>query len=160
MRGGVDAATLGRRISALEQMDLASLRSEWIRVVGTNPHLRLSADLLRRGVAHRQQEAAYGSCPPATLRLLAAAARQTSSSQPAGSALKPGTTLIREWHSRTYTVCALDDGFLYDGRHFASLTVIAREITGAAWSGPRFFGVTASAAFRRRVEGQDAQPTG
>jgi hypothetical protein len=27
-------------------------------------------------------------------------------------------------------------------RHYGSLTVIAKRITGAHWSGPRFFGLT------------------
>jgi hypothetical protein len=35
-----------------------------------------------------------------------------------------------------------DDGFEYEGRHYRSLTVIAERITGAHWSGPRFFGVS------------------
>ena len=47
--GITDAAALCRRISAVEQMDLIALRREWVRVVKTSPHLRLSADLLRRG---------------------------------------------------------------------------------------------------------------
>ena len=57
--------------------------------------------------------------------------------------MKAGTTLIREWHGRTHTVSVTAEGFDYEGRRYSSLTSIAREITGAAWSGPRFFGVTA-----------------
>ena len=30
----------------------------------------------------------------------------------------------------------------YEGQHYRSLTVIAERITGAHWSGPRFFGLT------------------
>ena len=39
------------------------------------------------------------------------------------------------------TVTVLDEGFEFDGRLYSSLTQIAREITGTAWSGPRFFGL-------------------
>ena len=38
-------------------------------------------------------------------------------------------------------MCVLDEGFEYEGKTFPSLTAIAFEITGAHWSGPRFFGL-------------------
>jgi hypothetical protein len=62
--------------------------------------------------------------------------------------VKPGTTLVREWHGRTHTIRALETGFEYDSKHYSSLTKIAREITGAAWSGPRFFGLVKVRAAR------------
>ena len=34
-----------------------------------------------------------------------------------------------------------EDGFEYAGKAFPSLTKIAHAITGAHWSGPRFFGL-------------------
>ena len=139
--GAADVAALDRRIGALEDMDLAALRREWVRVVKTSPQLRLSADLLRRGIAHRLQEQAFGRCPPSTVRRLAAAAHATPSGPQSGAAPKAGTTLVREWHGRSYTVRVLEDGFEYHGRRYASLTKLAHEITGAAWSGPRFFGL-------------------
>jgi hypothetical protein len=40
-----------------------------------------------------------------------------------------------------YGVAVLDDGYEYEGEVYASLTRIARIITGAHWSGPRFFGL-------------------
>ena len=152
-----DAAALHRRIAALEQMTLDDLRTEWRRVIKTSPQCRLSADLLRRCVAHRLQEAACGGCSRQTMRKLAAAASRHNTTPEAAISLKTGTSLVREWHGRTYIVHVLEDGLLYEGQHFASLTGIAREITGAAWSGPRFFGVAgASTAFRSRAEGQVA----
>ena len=59
----------------------------------------------------------------------------------AGTRLKPGTRLVREWNGRTYTVTITEDGFAYNGMTYSSLTKIARIITGAHWSGPRFFGL-------------------
>jgi hypothetical protein len=35
----------------------------------------------------------------------------------------------------------VEDAFLWRGRTWRSLSVIAREITGTRWSGPRFFGL-------------------
>jgi Protein of unknown function (DUF2924) len=56
--------------------------------------------------------------------------------------LKAGTTLVRQWRGHTHTILVHEDGFEYEGERYRSLTVIAERITGAHWSGPRFFGVT------------------
>jgi hypothetical protein len=58
-----------------------------------------------------------------------------------GLALKPGARLVREWHGRTHTVTVTEDGFEFAGTSHSSLTKIAKKITGAHWSGPRFFGL-------------------
>ncbi len=65
--------------------------------------------------------------------------------------LRPGSRLIRQWQGRTHVVDVVDDGFSYDGRNFSSLTAIAFEITGARWSGPRFFGLNRSKTDSLRV---------
>jgi hypothetical protein len=59
--------------------------------------------------------------------------------------LKPGTRLLREWQGRKHTVIVLEHGFEYEGERYLSLTQIARRITGAHWSGPRFFGLRKAA---------------
>ena len=56
------------------------------------------------------------------------------------SSLRPGSRLVREWNGRSHHVHVLDNGFAFKGRVYRSLSAIAREITGAHWSGPRFFG--------------------
>ena len=38
-------------------------------------------------------------------------------------------------------VIVVEDGFDYEGERYRSLTQIAGRITGAHWSGPRFFGI-------------------
>ena len=58
-----------------------------------------------------------------------------------GLSLKPGARLVREWHGRTHTVTVTEDGFEYAGINYPSLTKVAQRITGAHWSGPRFFGL-------------------
>jgi hypothetical protein len=55
--------------------------------------------------------------------------------------LKTGASLVRRWRGHTHTVLIGADGFEYDGQRYRSLTMIAEKITGAHWSGPRFFGV-------------------
>jgi hypothetical protein len=53
----------------------------------------------------------------------------------------PGARLIRDWNGRRYVVDVIDGAFVLDGKHYRSLTAIAFRITGAKWSGPRFFGL-------------------
>ena len=55
--------------------------------------------------------------------------------------IKPGTRLVRQWQGRTHIVTTTDDGYEYEGTRYASLSVIARTITGTRWSGPAFFGL-------------------
>jgi hypothetical protein len=52
-----------------------------------------------------------------------------------------GTILVREWQGTTHQVAVGDDGFLWNGRTYRSLSSIARAITGTNWNGPRFFGM-------------------
>ena len=67
--------------------------------------------------------------------------KQIAAGNPVPTIAKPGSHLIREWNGRTYQVEVVDGGFVMDGKTWRSLSAIARHITGARWSGPRFFGV-------------------
>lgn len=147
---GRDAAApieeLGQRLEALAGLELEELRDEWRKLYRAAPPLRLSRDLLQRSIAHRMQEETLGGLSTAAQRQLAALARSLAADgkQPPVSPavkLKPGTTLVREWHGRTHTVIVQEKGFEHEGRSYASLTQIAHLITGAHWSGPRFFGL-------------------
>ena len=55
--------------------------------------------------------------------------------------LVPGTRLLREWQGMTHDVTVTAKGFEYAGAKYGSLTAIAKQITGTAWSGPLFFGL-------------------
>lgn len=53
-----------------------------------------------------------------------------------------GTVLVREWQGVRHSVTSLPGGsFLYEGETYASLSEVARRITGTRWNGPRFFGL-------------------
>jgi hypothetical protein len=144
-----NAFALDERLAALGGLGLGldQLRAEWRRLHRAAPPVRLSRDLLLRSIAHRLQEDAFGGLGPAARRRLAGLARGVAAQgkptpAPAPVRLKPGTTLVREWHGRTHTVLVLaDGGFECQGRRYSSLTELARAITGARWSGPRFFGL-------------------
>jgi hypothetical protein len=76
------------------------------------------------------------------LQNLTAGSRKAGVPLDPGIVLKTGTRLVRHWCGHAHTVLVRDDGFEYEGERHRSLTVIAERITGAHWSGPRFFGLT------------------
>jgi len=146
---------LSGRLSKLQQLNSRDLRTEWRRLLRSNPP-SLSRDLLVRAIAYRLQELAHGGLPKVTARRLATLAaefgRDGQISADARPQIKPGARLIREWRGRTHIVTVTEEGFTYGGSTYPSLTRIAQEITGAHWSGPRFFGLV-----RRPAESEDAK---
>ena len=130
-----------------DEARLDELRREWRHLYHNEPP-RISRDLLILGIGYRLQEIEHGGLGKATrrkLRTLAKALRTTGRIGPTpGLSLKPGARLVREWHGRTHTVMVTEDGFEYAGTSYPSLTKIAKKITGAHWSGPRFFGLLAT----------------
>ena len=104
---------------------------------------------MMRAIAYRIQEIAFGGLSKATLRRLATLAAEFESdgriATPVKPRIKPGARLVREWHGRTHAVVVTEDGFEFEGKLHRSLTSIARKITGAGWSGPRFFGLAKTA---------------
>ena len=136
-------------IARLESLAIDDLREEWRRLHQTPPPKRLSRDILLRGATYKLQENAFGGLSKAALRKLqgsiAGGLSSAEKCRPRVS-FKPGTRLVREWHGVTHTVVILTDGVEWRGQRYRSLSVVAREITGAHWSGPRFFGLKTGAA--------------
>jgi len=101
--------------------------------------------LLVRTVAYRIQELAYGGLSKATQRKLLMLTKELETNGSIVSdpnpRMRPGARLVREWRGRTHTVLMTEAGFEYAGKTYSSLTKIAHAITGAHWSGPRFFGL-------------------
>jgi hypothetical protein len=138
-------------------ISLNELREEYQALYRTEAP-KLSRDLLLRAIGYRRQEIEYGSISKATrrkLQTIAKAIRSTGRVGPSpGLSLKPGARLVREWQGRTHTVTVTDDGLEYAGASYPSLTKVAQKITGAHWSGPRFFGLLAAGP-ARQVKGQN-----
>jgi hypothetical protein len=132
------------RILTMKPVELRSRWSEVYRNVAPN----ISPDLLRRGIAYRLQEKALGKLPSHIERELDRLNGKVGTSAPTPSRrapILPGTRFVREWNGKTIAVTATDSGFEWDNDTYRSLSEIARKITGAHWSGPRFFGLTAKA---------------
>ena len=132
-------------IAGLVDRSTTELRGAWRALHHTGPPLGLSRDLIIRGLADKLQQRAHGGPSRALqrrLQILTVDFEKGALSFDPGIVLKTGATLVRQWRGHTHTVLVGDDGFEYEGRRYRSLTVIAERITGAHWSGPRFFGVS------------------
>jgi hypothetical protein len=149
-RHSVDEEALSRLLT----LDIGQLRQQWRGLYKTQAPRHFSRELLVRAVAYRMQELARGGLRPEPQRQLRRIAQQFKdtgdATKRARAELKPGTRLMREWQGRTYDVLVLDDGFSWQGARYRSLSAIARQITGTAWSGPLFFGLKPNRFATRR----------
>jgi hypothetical protein len=143
---GANKIAIERKLDRLRILSIEELRLEWKTLHGSDAP-RISRDLLALGVGYRLQEIEHGGLGKATrrkLRTIATSMRTNGRVGPSPSiSPKSGARLIREWHGVTHTVTVTEDGFDYAGTSYASLSKIAKKITGAHWSGPRFFGLLA-----------------
>jgi hypothetical protein len=152
---GAETRPVESEIRVLEQAGIVALRAEWGRLFGSEPP-RLSRDLLVRALAYRVQERAMGGLSRAGLKRLRELAENAEALGPPpdpAASLRPGAKLMREWHGRTHVVVVTDTGFDYAGLSYQSLTQIAKLITGAHWSGPRFFGLTTRRHMQEPADG-------
>src|ERR1700709_2353334 len=132
-------------LDRLRTMPIAQLRVRYREVLRADPPKAFGPDLLRRSIAHRIQEKAYGGLSRSAQRLVDQMVKAFSA-KPNGKIvlprrIKPGSVLVREWKGRSHRVMVLADGFAYDGKTFGNLSEIAGLITGTRWNGPRFFGL-------------------
>jgi Protein of unknown function (DUF2924) len=151
-------AEIEDEIAGLIDQSTQELRLVWHKLHRTGPPLGLSRDLMIRALANKLQEHTHGGPSLALRRRLQTLAGDLEKGAlffDPGTVLKTGATLVRQWRGHTHTVLVREDGFEYEGQHHRSLTVIAERITGAHWSGPRFFGVT-----RRATPGSLPAETG
>lgn len=134
-------------LAAIPEMTRAELLELWRTDHRRDAPKGISRRLLEYSAAYSAQVRAFGGLKPSTRRKLdritakPRTERSMASDPPAKRRLASGARLVREWHGRSHHVEVTDAGYVYKGKTFRSLSVIAREITGARWSGPRFFGL-------------------
>jgi hypothetical protein len=153
--GNADVAQVNRQIAELADRSTHELRLAWRQLHHTGPPHGLSRDLLIRALANQLQEGSHGRASGALrrrLQTLAGEFDRNGASFVPGVVLKTGTTLVRQWRGHAHSVLVREDGFEYEGQRYRSLTMIAERITGAHWSGPRFFGLTKRAGGARRID--------
>ena len=125
------------RITEIEGFDRADCLDRWRKAFGRPPPKYLSPQFMKRVLIREMQSGFLGGVSAKTTRRL----KQIASGNSVPTTAKPGSHLVREWNGRTYQVEVVDGGYIMDGRSWRSLSALARHITGAHWSGPRFFGV-------------------
>ncbi len=139
-------------VTDLDTKDREGLAALWSDLFSGPVPPKMSQGMQRRFLAHALQVAARGDIAPAlAARLDRIAAGDERKATPA---LRSGARLLRAWNGTTHVVDVVPEGFLWNSRRQRSLSAIARAITGARWSGPRFFGLTEPEAPRDQRAGQ------
>ncbi len=147
-------ANIETEIARLADLDLDALRIRWRNVFGRVAPIGLPKGFLARTIAYRLQAETFGDLDAKSIVLLRRMAmtqgvvngdggKEKPIRPAARPALRPGTMLLREWNGQTHQVSVLQSGFAWNGVIYASLSRIAREITGTSWNGFVFFGIGA-----------------
>jgi hypothetical protein len=122
-------------VQSLTRLDLEGLRSAWRARYGPAPKLR-SPELVRLALAYRIQSDSSGSLDPATRRRL-----RTGVGIGQRDNIAAGVRIAREWRGRTFDIERVEGGYRWNGEVYASLSKLARAITGTKRNGPKFFGL-------------------
>ena len=137
-RPTIVAADLDAEVARIATMSIDALRQLWRERRRTAPPPAFTKDLLARALTYRLQEACLGGLDPGVRRLLSGRAK--TNDRPVRH-LKVGSVLVREYQREVHQVLVVPGGFCWQEKSYASLSTIAREITGTSWNGPRFFGL-------------------
>ena len=132
------ALDIDAELARVASLTIDQLRDEWRERVALAPPPALSKDLIARVLSHRLQEKVLGGISPRQRRTLDALAKADKATL---RRIKVGSVLVREHEGKLYEVSVVSDGFSWQGKTYASLSTIARKITGTKWNGPRFFGL-------------------
>ena len=137
--------SLSSELAAIVTMTYSELHLAWRRHYRAVPPKKMSRDILELGIAWKIQENKLGGLGAAVKRQIAELARtideKTDLAKPRAISLKSGAWLLRAWNGVTHEILVVEDGFLWAGRTWRSLSAIAHAITGTRWSGPRFLGL-------------------
>jgi hypothetical protein len=141
-------------VAAVGDFTRDELAAGWLKIYGVPAPKGARRVFLERAIAWHIQAKAFGGIGKEAQRsLFKASATQSARIDTAGSnevrersrSSRPlpsaGARIIREWHGKTHVVDVVATGYIWEGITYKSLSMIARAITGAHWSGPRFFGL-------------------
>jgi len=134
-----DTATIEAEIDRIRSLGLDELRNRWRKTLASPPPAAFGRDLIVRLLCWHLQEQAFGGLDPNTGKLLNSLLR--GDEHRPDRRLKPGTVLVREYQGLRHTVTVGPNGYVWREQAYASLSAVARAITGTSWNGHRFFGV-------------------
>ena len=133
-----------QKIKELPTLERSQLLDLWLTNFGKSAPVGIRRELMIPILAYRIQELAYGGSKKETiakLRKTALGFEGKSTSWRRSNRIKTGTRIVRQWGGKPHEVTVVNDGYLYRGTTYKSLSEIARQITGTRWSGPLFFGL-------------------
>jgi Protein of unknown function (DUF2924) len=136
--GTLSAAAMEAELDRIRVLSLDEVRVLWRKMTQQNAPKVLSRDLIARMLAYRIQEQALGKLSHETRKLIDRLAR--GEAEPIRH-LKVGTVMVREHQGVLHEVMVVPGGFSWRETTYASLSTVARAITGTSWNGPRFFGL-------------------
>ena len=145
-------------LADLETMDRAGLSQLWSDLLGGSVPPKMSQPMQRRFLAYEMQASDQGGLHPALVARLERIAQGYE--RKASPSVRPGGRLLRAWNGTTHVIDVLPDGYRWNGTRHRSLSAIARAITGARWSGPRFFGLLVKEAADAGGFGDGVNKTG
>jgi len=134
-----------KQVLALQNQSIQELKQLWVQLFD-EPAPPYQKNYLLPRLAHRLQELAYGRMSEKATNTLELLANQMEkrgkfSNHMLNGRPTVGTKLIREFQGVDYEVIVAENGFVYRGQTYKSLSAIARRITGTRWNGPLFFGL-------------------
>jgi hypothetical protein len=156
------------QLAELQQMTVGQLRERYLELYGTPTNTR-NKKYLQKKLAYRVQELAEGGLSGKAMKRIdelaetapirhrqkggegsrpeAGGRRETTARESRLSKRDPrlpavGEFLTKVYKDTEYQVQVLEDGFEFNGRHYKSLSRIARDITNTVWNGFLFFGLT------------------
>jgi hypothetical protein len=159
--GQPSTGPLADLIHTWSKLTISQLRKAWQERWHTPAPPVQSADLLARLMAWRLQSDTFGGLDRETRRRLDDLGHRLAVGKSllpsTGEVLPIGTVLTRDWRGTQHRVIAVESGFAHEGKTYATLSEVARAITGTHWSGPRFFGLEEKPR-RSAKTGCDANP--
>jgi hypothetical protein len=154
----VDTSAVEAEVARIQSMSKYELSVLWRQTFQTHPPQGFTKGLIARYLAYHVQEKAFGGLDRETKNFLDALARGREPDAPRRRRLTAGTVVVREYQGERHEVIVAPDGFIWREKTYASLSMIAREITGTNWNGPRFFGVRMPGRSEHECATKPAQP--
>jgi len=134
-----DREAIEAEIDRIRSLGLDDLRILWRTTFRSSAPKGFTKDLIARFICWHIQEQAFGGLDSRTAKILDRFAQ--GDKPPPVRRLKHGSVLVREYQGERHTVTVVAGGYLWREMTYASLSTIARAITGTTWNGPRFFGL-------------------
>jgi hypothetical protein len=151
-------------LTKLPSMSAEQLAQLWRRELGRSAPTRLPKSLLMRLLAYRLQAQESGDLSRDSTRMLDRIADELEQGRDRSAVIDPvlntrlkaGCVLVREHNGEMHRVMVLTEGYAWKGETYASLSAVAKAITGTSWNGYTFFGLKEKKTRKAKDDGGPA----